>query len=214
MPVSCYYHIPLFRLCWLQLFLSCTSCLYPLHVYLGAVFIQPVPESKCRFQFVVWKIVCSLENGGFSAFSSSDLASAKSRATPLGVQPRRCHFGLLSFFSQEWGREMHCFATGAGIDWGGMCEQEKQWIGCISSPKSFLFVCFLFSHCCVLFMGSLVTVFFVMSHLLKRSIPWKVWLHACCVHAVPIYVWKHPFCWTGFSAVFGHVVWRVFFLCL
>lgn len=99
-PVSCYYHFPLFRLCWLQLFLSCTSCRYPLHVYLGAVFIHPVLESKCSFQFVVWKIVCSLENGGFSAFSSSLILPVLNQgqqpweSNPKGVSLGCCHSSL------------------------------------------------------------------------------------------------------------------------
>lgn len=47
--------------------LVCTPCMF---IWELCSFTQS-PESNCRFQFVVWKIVCSLENGGFSAFSSS-----------------------------------------------------------------------------------------------------------------------------------------------
>lgn len=72
----------------------------PLHVYFGALWIHPVPRSKCRFQIVVWKTVCSLENGGFSAFSSSLILPVLNEgqhpreSSPKGVILGYCHSSL------------------------------------------------------------------------------------------------------------------------
>lgn len=159
MALSCYYHFPLFRPCWLQLFLSCTSRLYPLHVYLGAVFIPPVPESKCRFRLVVWKIVCSLENGGFSAFSSSLILPVLNQGQhPWEPKPKGVILGCC--YSSLRNEEGKCtflplVQTLTEEEW---VSRKSSGLGISVVPSIFFFLCF-------------PTVLFFL---------WEVWLRFFC----------------------------------
>lgn len=149
--------------------LDCTPCMFIWELF----SFPPVPESKCRFRLVVWKIVCSLENGGFCAFSSSLILPVLNQGQhPWEPKPKGVILGCC--YSSLRNEEGKCtfLPLVQTLTEEESVSRKSSGSGASVVPSIFFF--FMFSHCFVLFMGSLVTVFFVMSHLLKCSIPWKV----------------------------------------